>query len=84
VRSASQVAGGVATDRGADRLDSAIDYPLLVSVGWDLTTQTFTPDRDHPLLGYPVCLVLGCELEAWDAGGLCTSCRDLFRASGAD
>lgn len=84
MRSASQVAGGVATDRGADRLDSAIDYPLLVSVGWDLTTQTFTPDRDHPLLGYPVCLVLGCELEAWDAGGLCTSCRDLFRASGAD
>jgi integrase len=59
-----------------------IDYPLLVGLGWDPVTQTLTPDRDHPLLGYPVCRVDGCEFEAWDPGGLCTGCRDRFNASG--
>jgi len=82
VRPLRRIAPGLVGTLGADRLVGAIDYPLLVSVGWDPTTQTLAPDREHPLLGYPVCRVAGCELEAWDPGGLCTGCRDRFRASG--
>jgi integrase len=66
----------------SDRLGDAVDYALLVSVGWDPTTRTLTPDRDHPLLGYRVCRVTGCELEAWDACGLCTGCQQIFKTSG--
>ena len=50
----------------ADRLYRAIDVALLISSGWDPATQVFAPDREHPLLGYPVCWVVGCALEAWD------------------
>jgi integrase len=82
VRSARQVVPGAAGDRAVDRLTGAIDYPLLVSLGWDLRTKTLAPGREHPLLGYPVCRVVGCELEAWDRGGVCTGCRDRFRAGG--
>jgi integrase len=85
VRSAHRVAPGSDEDRRTDRLDAAIDYPLLVGAGWDLRTKTLTPAREHPLLGYPVCQVIDCELEAWDPCGLCTSCGNHFRASrGAD
>ena len=48
----------------ADRLYRAIDVALLISSGWDPATQVFAPDREHPLLGYPVRRV-GCALEAW-------------------
>jgi hypothetical protein len=61
-----------------------VDYPLLVSVGWDPATQTLVPDRDHPLLGYPVCRVAGCQQEAWDPVGVCTGCQPRLRASGQD
>jgi integrase len=76
-RPASAVDGGV-----VDPLVAALDLALLVSVGWDPATETLTPDRDHPLLGWPVCRVAGCELEAWDAIGLCTGCQDRLKASG--
>ena len=82
MRPLRQMAPGTAGNLGGDRLARAIDYPLLVVAGWDPATQTLAPDREHPLLGYPVCRVAGCELEAWDPGGLCTGCRDRFRASG--
>ena len=82
MRPLRQTAPGAAGNLGGDRLARAIDYPLLVVAGWDPATQTLAPDREHPLLGYPVCRVAGCELEAWDPGGLCTGCRDRFRASG--
>ena len=48
--------------RPGDRL------PAARLAGWDPATQTLAPDRGHPLLGYPVCRVAGCELEAWDRG----------------
>ena len=82
MRALRQTAPGTAGNLGGDRLARAIDYPLLVVAGWDPATQTLAPDRGHRLLGYPVCRVAGCELEAWDPGGLCTGCRDRFRASG--
>ena len=76
------MAPGTGRNLAGDRLARSIDYPLLAAAGWDPATQTLTPDRGHRLLGYPVCRVAGCELEAWDPGGLCTGCRDRFRVSG--
>lgn len=82
MRPARRAQTGTLTGPAPDRLSTVIDYPLLIGAGWDLATETLTPDRDHPLLGYPVCRVAGCEWEAWDPGGLCTGCRDRFQASG--
>jgi len=85
VRPARAVDTGTPAALAGDRLAATIDYPLLVGAGWDPATQALTPDREHPLLGYPVCRVSGCEWEAWDPGGLCTGCRDRFRVDvGAD
>lgn len=82
MRPARSAAPGIVTGPTSDRLTAAINYPLLVGAGWDRATQVLAPDRDHPLLGYPLCRVTGCALEAWDPGGLCTGCRDRFKASG--
>ena len=82
MRPLRDAASGTSANLGGDRLGRAIDYPLLILAGWDPATQTLAPDREHPLLGYPVCRVTGCELEAWDRGSLCTGCRDRFRVSG--
>ncbi len=82
MRPARRTAPDTAAGLADDRLSAAIDYPMLVGAGWEPATQILAPDREHPLLGYPVCRVAGCELEAWDPGGLCTGCRDRFQASG--
>ena len=66
MRPGRRVASGAAETPVADRLYRAIDVALLISSGWDPATQVFAPDREHPLLGYPVCWVVGCALEAWD------------------
>jgi len=81
VRPLGAQAPATAADRTADPLARAIDYPLLVSFGWDPVTKTLAPDRQHPLLGYRVCRVAGCESEAWDRSGLCGGCRSRFEAS---
>ena len=73
-------AAAAAADRTADPLARAIDHGLLVSAGWDPATKTLTPDRQHPLLGYSVCRVAGCESEAWDRSGTCGGCRSRFEA----
>ncbi len=69
-------------DRATDRLAAAIDYRLLAAAGWDPATQALAPDRGHPLLGYRVCRVAGCELEAPDSSGLCSGCRERFARVG--
>ncbi|HUY45036.1 MAG TPA: hypothetical protein VMV92_04840 [Streptosporangiaceae bacterium] len=74
-------APATAADRTADPLARAIGYGLLIPVGWDPATKTLAPDRRHPLLGYRVCRVAGCESEAWDRSGLCGGCRSRFEAS---
>ena len=81
MKPARSAAPGMVTGAAGDRLTAAINYPLLVGLGWDRATQVLVPDRDHLLLGYPLCRVAGCALEAWDPGGLCTGCRDRFKAS---
>ena len=62
MRPGHQVAPGAAETPVADRLYRAIDVALLISSGWDPATQVFAPDREHPLLGYPVCRVVGLRL----------------------
>lgn len=59
----------------ADPLAGCLDMSLLIAAGWDPVSQVLTPDAAHPLLGYPVCRVPGCELETWHDSGICTGCR---------
>jgi integrase len=66
----------------ADRLRDALDLVLLVQAGWDPSTATFAPDRHHRLLGYRVCGVAGCGLEAWSPSGLCGGCFARFEKEG--
>jgi len=82
VRALGAQVPAAAAGRTADPLARAIDYPLLVSLGWDPVTKTLAPDRQHPLLGYSICRVAGCESEAWDRSGLCGGCRSRFEAGG--
>jgi integrase len=81
---AGRAAQAVGRSRRVDRLFQVLDVPLLVSVGWDPVAEVFAPDRDHPLLGYRVCPVAGCGLEAWHPDGLCSTCRARFAAAGGD
>ena len=81
---AGRAAPAVGGNRRVDRLFQVLDVPLLISVGWDPVVEVFAPDRDHPLLGYRVCRVAGCGLEAWHPDGLCCACRARFAAAGGD
>jgi hypothetical protein len=56
MKPARSAAPGIVTGPAGDRLTAAINYPLLVGAGWDRGTQVLAPDRDHRLLGYPLCL----------------------------
>ena len=68
--------------RVAGRLHDALDIALLAGVGWDPLSATFTPDRHHRLLGYRLCRVAGCGLEAWSPSGLCGGCLARFETEG--
>jgi hypothetical protein len=81
VRALRQVAPGIGRPT-VDPLVGALDMAALISLGWDPASRVFAPDRAHPLLGYPGCRVVGCELEAWDPSGVCAGCRVRFGASG--
>jgi hypothetical protein len=63
-----RVAAAVTKPQAVEPLSGVLDYPLLVSWGYDPVTAIFAPDPDHPLLGYPVCRVVGCGREAWHPG----------------
>ena len=84
MRPGHRVAPGATETAVADRLYRAIDVALLISAGWDPATQVFAPDREHPLLGYRVCRVVGCALEAWDPSGVCGGCRARFAAAAGE
>ena len=58
------------TPGGWNRFPGVLDYPLLISRGYDPVTAIYAPDPDHPLLGYPVCRVAGCGREALAPGGI--------------
>lgn len=62
----------------ADPLLGGLDLGVLIGLGWDPATEVFAPDPAHPLLGYSVCRVAGCDAEASETTGICTGC--LFRS----
>jgi hypothetical protein len=66
----------------ADCLRDALDIALLAGVGWDPYSATFAPGRHHRLLGYRLCRVTGCGLEAWSPSGLCGGCLARFQNEG--
>jgi hypothetical protein len=70
------------TPRVGGRLHDALDIALLAEAGWDPRSATFAPDRHHRLLGYRLCRVAGCGLEAWSPSGLCGSCLARFQKEG--
>jgi hypothetical protein len=64
------------------RLCDALDIALLTGAGWDPRSAAFAPDPGHRLLGYRLCRVAGCGLEAWSPSGLCGGCLARFRKEG--
>jgi len=78
---AAAVAGG-RMPRPARRLHDVLDIALLAGLGWEPHSATFAPDRHHRLLGYRLCRVAGCGLEAWSPRGLCGGCLARFEKEG--
>ena len=68
--------------RVAGRLHDALDIALLAGVGWEPLSATFAPGSHHRLLGYRLCRVTGCGLEAWSPSGLCGGCLARFEKEG--
>lgn len=68
--------------RVASGLRDALDIALLAGAGWDPHSAAFAPDRHHRLLGYRLCRVAGCGLEAWSRRGLCGGCLARFQEEG--
>ena len=56
------------------RLSAALEIERLVGLGWDPERQVFSPDEDHPLLGYFRCPVVGCGNEGTSDEHLCAGC----------
>jgi len=78
---AAAVAGG-RLPRPARRLHDVLDIALLAGLGWEPHSATFAPGRHHRLLGYRLCRVAGCGLEAWTPSGLCGGCLARFEKEG--
>jgi integrase len=72
LRAVAAVAGSV--EATGERLRRAVDLVALAVLGWDGDTGVFTPAPGDRLLGYRVCLVVGCGSEAGGRQGLCGGC----------
>jgi integrase len=70
--------------RSAARRDSILDLDPegLISLGWDPSSQVFTPHPSHRLLGYRLCAVHGCDNVIGGRIGLCMTCLRYWRESG--
>jgi integrase len=69
-------------NRTAARLVAFVDPVFLSEVGWCPTTHVLSPPAGHPLLGWPVCRILGCHKIAWGTKQTCTTCLRQLRISG--
>lgn len=58
-----------------------IDPKLLSSLGWD-GAEVLTFPQGDPIFGWTACKVAGCEKDGPTLGGLCASCRKLWRETG--
>jgi integrase len=81
------VTAALAAARPAGQRDDAgdlrnrLDPDFLAAAGWDPRTQTLAPSPDHPLLGFRVCLVRGCQSQGLLPEELCATCRGFYRQS---
>jgi len=65
----------------AGDLRNRLDPGFLAAAGWDPQTQTLAPPPGHPLLGFRVCLVRGCQSQGLLPEELCATCRGFYRQS---
>jgi hypothetical protein len=49
---------------------------------WDPVLGLVRPAPDHPTLGWPCCIVAGCEVRSRGGGTLCTGCLNRLRRTG--
>lgn len=63
------------------RLRALVDEQRWVELGWDPASHILTPDRTHPVLGYAVCGVDGCDFESLKRSGLCDGCDSVWTRS---
>lgn len=69
-------------ERGqSNDLWALIDPKLLSSLGWD-GAEVLTFPQGDPIFGWTACKVAGCEKDGRTLGGLCASCRNLWRETG--
>ena len=61
------------------RLVAAFDEPFWSEAGWDASLRLVRPDPRHPTLGWPRCVIPGCDLRACGYGGLCPNCQRRWR-----
>lgn len=61
-------------------LSNVLRLGELMALGWDATTEVFTPDPSHRLFGWRVCPVVGCGGEGRQSDGLCCTCALARRA----
>lgn len=65
----------VVLDGDAARLAAMTDPSFLADAGWDPAGRVLSLPAGHPLLGWPVCRVSGCESAAHRAwSGVCWRC----------
>ena len=55
------IAWPVPQEDDAGNLQRHLDPVFLAGAGWNPQTQTLAPSPDHPLLGFRICLVRGCQ-----------------------
>jgi hypothetical protein len=64
-----------AVDDELSRLAAAFDEPFWKAAGWDESLRLVRPDPEHPVLGWPRCVIPGCDHRSSTYGGICPVCR---------
>ena len=77
--------GQESTGGGRSRLKVLLDNDFLVAAGWNSNTMLLSPSADHPMLGWAVCRVPGCDgIVEGRTGGVCGACARRIALSGSD
>jgi len=53
-----------AVDDELGRLVAVFDEPFWSKAGWDESLRLVRPDPEHPVLGWPCCVIRGCDHRA--------------------
>jgi hypothetical protein len=73
-------AGQAEVERQPEDLWHLLDPGFLAEAGWDPRQEVLAPSLDHPLLGFRVCRVLGCQGHAL-LPDHCAACQGAYRRS---